>query len=243
MTLLCLDFGNTRVKWGLRELDAWRAQGALTQAQLAELQVETDRIVACNVAGAAAAEAGERLARRLGAPIAWLRSSAACCGVRNGYARPEQLGSDRWAALIGARALHRGASLVVVSGTATTIDVLDDTGLFRGGLILPGLDLMRGALAAGTADLPAAAGEFREWPQNTFDAIASGALQATLGAIERMFRHVAPLPGAVCLIAGGAAPAIAPLLPTTLPHRRVDTLVLDGLASAATELAPAPAIR
>jgi type III pantothenate kinase len=194
-------------------------------------------IVACNVAGPVAAAAGARLAARVGAPLAWVRSAAAQCGVLNGYEQPQQLGADRWAALIGARALHDGPALVVMSGTATTVDVLDADGCFRGGLILPGLEMMRGALAANTADLPAAAGGFSELPRNTFDAIASGALAATVGAIERMYRHVAVSSDACCVISGGAAPALLPHL--AIPLRVVDNLVLEGLARIAGATEPA----
>jgi type III pantothenate kinase len=79
------------------------------------------------------------------------------------------------------------------------VDLLDATGLFRGGLILPGFDLMRAALARNTAQLPLADGVFRAEPRNTMDAIVSGCLQAQLGAVDRMFSSIAgrarcPLP-------------------------------------------------
>lgn len=231
MTTLCIDSGNTRVKWGVREGDAWRDRGACAAAELGQLTVAADRMVACNVAGERAGAAIESCAARLGVPLQWVRAQAAGNGVVNGYEHPEQLGADRWAALIGARALHAGPALVVMSGTATTVDVLAADGVFRGGLILPGLALMRDSLALGTADLPATAGDFRPLPRNTFDAMASGCLNATLGAIERMFRAVADQSGALCLLSGGAAPTLAPHL--ALPHRVVDNLVLEGLASLA----------
>jgi len=229
--ILCLDCGNTRLKWGLRDGTGWAGQGALALAQLDSLAVRAERVVACNVAGERAAAAIESLAARLGAPLQWVRAQATRGGVVNGYEHPEQLGADRWAALIGARALHAGPALVVMSGTATTVDVLDADGVFPGGLILPGLALMRDSLARGTADLPTTAGDFRPLPRNTFDAMASGCLNATLGAIERMFRAIADRPGALCLLSGGAAPTLAPHL--ALPHRVVDNLVLEGLASLA----------
>lgn len=227
MKVLCIDCGNTRLKWGLREGDAWLDQGVLPLSQLSGLPVQADRIVACNVAGAAPRLTIESLASRLGLTVQWLRSCARQCGISNGYDHPEQLGADRWAALIGARALHAGPALVVMSGTATTIDVLGGNGTFRGGLILPGLTTMRESLAASTADLPASAGEYRDLPRNTFDAIASGCLDATLGAIERMFRRVENR-DALCLLSGGAAASVSPRL--ALPHRVVDNLVLEGLA-------------
>lgn len=229
--ILCLDAGNTRLKWGLRAADGWRGQGAVARAAIADLAADLParpaRIVACNVAGPAAAAAIETLAARLGAPLAWFRSAAAAGGVVNGYDDPARLGADRWAALLGARALHAGPAVVVMAGTATTIDALAADGRFRGGLILPGLDLMGRALAQNTAGLPEARGAWREFPANTDDAIVSGALEATLGAIERMAHRLAGAEFLV-LLSGGAAAALAPHL--TPPLRRVDNLVLEGLA-------------
>ena len=225
--ILCLDAGNTRLKYGLFDGNGWRVQGALNHEAIDELRAglpaEPTRIVACNVAGDAMRRRIEALSASLGLPLDWLASSAAACGVRNGYDTPQQLGADRWAALLGARALHAAACVVVMAGTATTIDVLDDTGLFRGGLILPGLSLMRTALARNTADLPHAAGHYRAQPTNTDDAIVSGALHATLGAIARMRAE-----GTLCLLSGGAANELAPHL--DLPCRLIDNLVLEGLA-------------
>lgn len=226
--ILCLDSGNTRLKWGLRDGDRWAGQGVLSPLELDRLDVRAERIVACNVAGDPARKAIEALAGRLGAPLRWVSAHAAGNGVINRYQHPEQLGADRWAALVGARALHAGPALVVMSGTATTVDVLDGDGVFQGGLILPGLALMQAALAAGTADLPTVVGEFRCLPRNTFDAIASGCLNATLGAIERMFREMAERSDAICLLSGGAASLLAAHL--TIAHRMVENLVLDGLA-------------
>jgi type III pantothenate kinase len=65
---------------------------------------------ACNVAGKAVRRRIEALAAGSGCPLDWLTSSAAACGVSNGYDNPGQLGADRWAALIGARSLHAGAA-------------------------------------------------------------------------------------------------------------------------------------
>ena len=228
--ILCLDAGNSRLKFGLFDGTGWRKQGALNHKAfddlLTELPQQPTRIVACNVAGEAVRLRIEALASRLDLPLDWLTSSAAACGVSNGYDQPAQLGADRWAALIAARALHEGPCLVVMAGTATTIDALDANGLFRGGLILPGLSLMRAALARNTADLPHAAGHYRPHPTNTDDAIVSGAIHATLGAIERL--HVTLGDDLLCLLSGGAAAELTPHM--NLPHRLIDNLVLEGLA-------------
>lgn len=240
--LLCLDAGNTRLKYGLSDDSGWRLQGALAYPDFDDLVVQLPqrpgRIVACNVAGEAIRLRIAALAGSLDVPLVWLTGSAAACGVKNGYDRPQQLGADRWAALIGARALHAGPAVVVMAGTATTVDALDAQGLFRGGLILPGLALMRAALARNTADLPHAAGHYRAQPTNTDDAIVSGAIHATLGAIERI--HATLGEDALCLLSGGAAHELAPHL--GLSFRLIDNLVLEGLARysvAATSGSPA----
>lgn len=126
------------------------------------------------------------------------------CGVRNGYMNPAQLGSDRWAALIGTRALlgHR-AALIAVCGTATTIDLLTTDGEFAGGAIMPGLGLMQRVLHEHTAALPDAQGEYLDYPRQTVDGIASGCAHAQAGAIERLYHiHHQKNPDLVCVISG-----------------------------------------
>jgi type III pantothenate kinase len=232
MSFLCIDCGNTRVKWGLRENGRWLAADALPIADVGRLiealTSKPGRIVACNVAGPAVEAALAALADKLGVSLSFACALAQQCGVSNGYENPAQLGADRWAALIGARGVHDGACLVVNAGTATTVDVLDAQGSFRGGLILPGLALMHESLARNTAGLPLARGELRDLPRNTDDAIASGCLNATLGAIERMFRQIADAPQPLCLLSGGASGALVGAL--AIPHQEIQNLVLEGLA-------------
>jgi len=225
--ILCLDGGNTRLKWGLLADGQWWARGAQAWGAMLNLPAAPTRMLVCNVAGGRGRAAIEALRDRWRCPLEWFVASEAADGVVNGYEQPSQLGADRWAALIAARGLHVGTALVVNCGTATTIDVLQADGRFAGGLILPGLDLMREALYGAAAELPAARGAVKVLPRNTFDAMASGALFATVGAIERMFEAVAGEPGALCLLGGGAAPALEPWL--SLPYHRVEDLVLEGL--------------
>ena len=235
--ILCLDAGNSRLKWGLHDGAGWQTQGICAYPELDDfVPGHPSAIFACNVAGSAVAAAIEALAARLKVPLHWFRGDTPVPGLRNGYADPSRLGADRWAALSGARHLHAGAAVVVMAGTATTIDALDADGHFLGGLILPGLTLMRTVLARHTADLPEAQGRWADFPRNTDDAIASGCIEATLGAIERMSQRVASRPASVdfcCLLSGGAAPALLPHL--TGAVRPVEHLVLEGLCAAAQQ--------
>lgn len=237
---IAIDAGNSRIKWGVHDGSRWLDTGVLATADVAWLSEAADewpekaRVVVCNVAGSAVAAAiSSQLAARH-SRVSFLHASAEACGIRSAYERPWQLGADRWAALIGARVRASSACLVVCAGTATTVDLLDASGVFRGGLIVPGFDLMRAALASNTAQLPLAEGVFRTEPCNTVDAIVSGCLQAQLGAIERTFAAIAGEPGAHCLLTGGAAERLAAHL--NIPFERVDNLILNGLVRYADSL-------
>lgn len=231
--ILLLDCGNTRLKWALKNEKGWLASDALPLADIGRLSELASRwpaprrILLANVAGP---DVATRIVNALGhwpARVEIVKSSAAAAGVTNTYAQPEKLGVDRWCALIGARARKQQHCLIVGAGTATTIDTLDANGVFQGGLILPGLDLMRRALAQDTAALPLAEGHFSATPRRTEDAITSGCLLAQVGAIEHAFLPLAQHPDARCLIFGGSAERLIPHL--TIPVEPAERLVLEGL--------------
>lgn len=237
--LLLIDAGNTRIKWALVAPDAplggWLASGAVAHAQLDTLGAQWAPLpitgaLLSNVAGAAIAA---RLRAMLPVAPRDFVSLPQLAGVTNGYRNPAQLGCDRFAAAIGARALAPDQAVIVANcGTATTIDALTAEGVFLGGMILPGLGLMASSLARNTAQLPQIA-DMAPLPagfaDNTDDAILSGCLAAQTGAIERAVRmHGAQ----ACLLSGGAAPRIAPAL--ALPFQLVDNIVMLGLQTAAS---------
>lgn len=243
-SLLLIDIGNTFLKWGLVPAGAQGplrdnriASGHALLAEIPALRAKLAKlptpgsIVISNVAGTRARAAAIRLLEvwpTVPAPY-WLVPQEAQCGLVNRYRNPAQLGSDRWAALIGARRLlGPRPAMVVVCGTATTIDFLSAEGVFKGGVILPGVGLMLRSLNRGTAALPDQDGDFVDYPTQTIDAIASGCQHAQAGAIERLFaseRRAAP--DVTCLLSGGAAPAVAPRL--AIPHTLHENIVLEGL--------------
>lgn len=169
-----------------------------------------------------------------------LHSGAAAGGVRNGYRRPEQLGIDRWAAMVAAFHRHGGPLLVADCGTALTVDCVDGEGLHRGGLIVPGLALMRAALLKGTRldELPSGAVQAGAgFGLDTGEAVARGCVEALAGAIERARSRAAAMcgPRIQAVLAGGDGPALLPHLGDGwLPW---PGLVLDGLALLAGEAA------
>ena len=245
---LLIDCGNTFLKWGRYT----PAKDVVASAPIGERCLEFNRalldeipslvrewrrqpppavIVISNVAGT---RVRNPIMRALEAwhdspaPI-WITAVEEQCSVLNGYLNPRQLGSDRWASLIGARSMIPDCALLVaVCGTATTVDLLSRDGVFVGGTIMPGLGLMQRVLHEQTAALPDAQGEYLVHPRQTVDAIASGCAHAQVGAIERQFQlHVVNHPGLQVVISGGAAANLAPRL--TIPFQLRENLVLEGL--------------
>jgi type III pantothenate kinase len=249
MTFLAIDIGNTRLKWalyaaphpGAKQL----AQGAVFVETIDEL-AETDwkslraptSMLGCVVAGDAVRRRVEEQMELWDIEPHWVVPSTHEAGIVNGYEHPSRLGADRWVALAGARSRVMAAAaagapprpaLVVMVGTAVTVDALDAAGRFLGGLILPGFGLMLRALEMGTAGLKVPTGEVVPFPINTSDALMSGGAEAIAGAIERQARRLQQRSGCapMLLMTGGAATKLAPI--TDLPFETVDGLIFEGL--------------
>lgn len=229
--MLLIDAGNTRCKWAHVEQGVWMRHGVADYVQMGNLHGEfaalptAQKVLISNVAGEAVNKQLRECCAGLADSIQFICSKPEQCGVKNGYQQASQLGSDRWAALIAAWHQVRGACLVVNCGTATTVDTLSASGEFLGGLILPGMALMQASLHQHTAQLAPTTGHWCSLPRNTADAIYSGALQATVGAI----RQQAALSGTQkFILSGGAAGNIHAHLGASC--ELVDNLVLRGLA-------------
>lgn len=234
--MLLFDAGNSRCKWAWVENGLWLREGAIANTDTAAWQKlrvtfsafgAPKKILVSNVAGAAMEQALRELCSIWAVPLQILVAQAEQCGVYNAYEQPAQLGSDRWAALIAAWQRVGRACLVVNCGTATTVDALSERGEFMGGIILPGMELMQRSLLQNTAQLGMESGAPRNFPRNTADAIASGVVRATTGAIRYQYNLLASQSAAHCLLSGGAAGALLPCL--DIQAERLDNLVLLGM--------------
>ena len=67
---------------------------------------------------------------------------------------PQNVGADRALNAIAAHARHKGDVIIIDFGTATTFDVVDYSGAYKGGIIAPGINLSLDALVAAAAKLP-----------------------------------------------------------------------------------------
>jgi len=229
---ILLDAGNTSLKWAVVEDGHWHASGRSDyvdwSALTAQLTVGTD----CFIASVAGDEDERQLAARLdaaGMPATWLAAEASFGDVKNTYRNPRQLGVDRWMGLLAARQRTCEAALVVSVGTAMTVDALSDEGVFLGGVIVPGVRLMRQALQQGTARVEVATGDWQAFPRTTADAVQSGIVAALCGAIAQQHARLAEATGTPprCLLTGGDAEKVLSHL--RVPAEHVPTLVLEGI--------------
>jgi type III pantothenate kinase len=246
---LLIDIGNTRIKWAF---DQDAADGAVLLAQgecvhrdiglaeamgfVAELGQVPDEVVAVNVAGKAIEAAlAAAVWEKFGLQLMLVRTAARFGPVTNGYRATEQLGADRWAAIVGAWFLRRKAVCVIDAGTAITMDAVAANGQHLGGIIVPGVSLMEEALFRDTSDIRGfsvqgfASSTAADWyGDDTRSAVAKGARYLLRAAINRAIGDMAEngvLP--LVMLTGGDAEKLAQLLESAYEHRPM--LVLEGL--------------
>lgn len=244
---LLIDLGNSRLKWAQYAPDLWNTGAARLDAEKNsrslfdkawEKIAKPQRVVVCSVSSQERLNALEQWVRaRWSVTAHVVHPQAEHLGVKNRYRNPQQLGADRWAALIGARGLTVQAACVVDAGTAVTVEALSAGGEFLGGAIFPGLHLLRDSLTRGTQAIPLAAGDATQiLGRSTGDGVTAGTLFGLVGAVERLmdeYRKTLGEPMQVFLT-GGDAPALAAYL--RVPVTQVPDLVLKGLARIADSL-------
>ena len=151
---LTLDIGNSRLKaatfCGNEMLEAWTGDVEDLRRRL-----EREHFDACAVSLVGSEPEGlwklldggcEKVLRVNGDTPAILR---------NDYDYPAKLGADRWAAAVGAWKLYPNKTLLVVdAGTCITCDIISSDGVFRGGVIAPGVGMRLQAMHSFTSGLP-----------------------------------------------------------------------------------------
>jgi type III pantothenate kinase len=243
---LLLDIGNTRIKWGWLDRGAVRHGGAAVHggdpasvlSGVTAAAERPERVLAVSVAGEAVTDAVRSwVARQWDVDLRQLRAEEEMAGIRNGYRNPRQLGADRWAAVIGAYSASRTAVCVADCGSALTLDGVTAEGQHRGGLIMPGWQLMRRSLHRGTAALPLVdVDDAQLFARDTVGAIGSGTLLGLAAMVDQLAQRMAGElgPDVRLWLTGGDAPALIPHLRMRFEH--APDLVLQGLAAVADQL-------
>ncbi|HXA80497.1 MAG TPA: type III pantothenate kinase [Opitutaceae bacterium] len=253
MSLLCIDIGNTHTHYGVVATGATVFQRALPTRLLDDARDGLGPALAQILAGHPAIEgaafcsvvpaATEKLSPLLAAlklprPVFQLTYEKKL-GVRIGYPRPKEIGADRLANAAGAHALFGSPAIVIDLGTAVTFDIITQSRGYEGGIIAPGVEVMRRYLHEQTALLPVLDDSLevtRAIGQSTVEAMRIGTVVGFGGMIQALLDAVLaelaprgePLPR---VLATGSSAA---LLDKTLRHpfTPVPDLTLRGLAAA-----------
>jgi type III pantothenate kinase len=158
------------------------------------------------------------------------------------YDTPETLGPDRVASAEGAFLLFRKSIefvaynnktyiITIDFGTATTINIVKYPGIFSGGIIAPGLNLMFNSLRSGTAQLPEVSVEdyIDLIGSSTKSSMASGVINSVTGLIDKVLNNITNENDgeAVIYITGGNAKKIIPFLKFDFTYE--EGLVLYGI--------------
>lgn len=239
--ILDIDLGNTRLKWRWQNAGEIAASGAFAYGaddtpSLPATVTAVDRVRIASVVRGSRFERLLTLCRtewQLEPEVASVQPEWA--GVTQGYDDLRRLGVDRWLAMLAVHNRYRCASVVVSSGSAITVDLLQADGVHRGGYIVPGLEMMRRALYAGTSAIKLDALEpppSLEPGRDTVEAVNAGLLAMICALIDNAAQRLRSTAGTepAVIVTGGAGEQLQTFLGEQSvynPH-----LVLDGLALA-----------
>lgn len=239
--ILEMDFGNSRVKWRLRNQQEVLLRGVAANNQglneiAKNLQVIKDQIksiwIACVLDESAQSSIIDWSAENFNIRPLFARSTSQAAGVTNGYHEPGKLGVDRWLAMLAAYQLSRSASVVISCGTAMTVDLLTDSGSHLGGYIVPGWQTALTSLNQSTQliRLLDVAESGLQPGFNTQQAVDHGLTAAYVGLIEIAITQLKTQTNrqAVTMLAtGGDAQRLSGYFANLVVR---EELVLDGLA-------------
>jgi type III pantothenate kinase len=242
--ILDLDVGNTRVKWRKSHADgsAVISHGAASRDNSNWINdLVVPNIVRVRISSVAGQEVKDQLLDSFTSLIdvtpEFACSAAEAKGVQNGYDDPTRLGVDRWLAVLAAFERSDSSCCVVDCGSAITVDYVSADGLHKGGLIAPGIALMRNALLKDTQEIELRSGQKATQDSlpaatSTESAVESGLRYMEAGLVEiasSRFESVLQETSTL-ILTGGDASLISELI--SRDHQIVPQLVLDGLAIA-----------
>ena len=152
-------------------------------------------------------------------------------GIKIDLDTPSEVGADRIVNAVAVQAHHKAPAVVIDFGTATTFDVIDKGGIYRGGVIAPGIRLSIEALTKRAAKLPQIAIEKpdRVIGKNTLEAMQSGMYWGYIGLIEGILTRItAELKTKPLVIATGGLASLYAQSTKTIDVVD-DNLILKGL--------------
>ena len=242
---LLIDVGNSRIKWYLSSHDnpsfsmrsfAYHEDNVIKEMAFhfaPECVEPFHRVLVSNVAGdQIKSKIIQWFVDRFNVTPEFAESCDEMHGLRSAYDHANQLGVDRFLAILGAQSLSGKARVIVDCGTAVTIECVNGQNKFIGGVILPGLGLMRHSLANATDALEniSQVQEISAFATNTRTAIAAGTIFAITGAIQQSVAQLKTIENQYveCFLSGGDGKLIQQYLDCNAEYH--EDLVLKGLS-------------
>ncbi len=250
--LLCIDIGNTSTHYGVVDDTGAQFMRHLPTRMIDDhasgMGPETARLLSGNpqIKGVAFCSVVPEASRRLlqvfstGLPVPHFQlTHEKKLGVPVSYPRPSEIGQDRLANAAGAKALVGTPAIVIDMGTAVTFDIVTTDLGYEGGIIAPGVEVMRRYLHEQTALLPELDDTIdvpRTIGKSTVEAMRigtvigfGGMIQALLDSVQAELAARGEQPPHI-LTTGGSAALLEKVLRT--PHRVIPDITLRGLAAA-----------
>ncbi|MBX3628633.1 MAG: type III pantothenate kinase [Nitrosomonas sp.] len=241
-SVLAVDVGNSRVKWGVNKDHQWIAKGQLAHHEIEMLISHWDElknisyVIASTVSNHLITNQLNCIFASFGFKVHWIASRSYQCGLKNSY-NYLQLGSDRWAAMIAAWNKFHDSCLVVNIGTAMTVDTISRNGVFLGGYIVPGPFLQLQSLKFNTQINYVTPARYEFFPTTTSSAVHCGIVIALTAMIDKSFQLFYKHQGYQvqnCILSGGGVELIQSHI--EFPFVEIDNLVLDGLIVIADDI-------
>lgn len=229
---LAIDIGNTQTVIGIydgKRLDhMWRMSSNKSDTSdelrlklvplLSSEGIDTSDVegsIVASVVPALSAAWSRALEKTVGvSPIACSAASAGSL-FSTTYANPSEIGADRIADAVAARAIYGSPVIVVDFGTATNLEVVDREGRFIGGIIAPGLETSATALFSHATKLPAIdlVDPGSAIGTNTVHAMQSGIVYGEADRVDGFVRRIFAELGyeAPVIATGGLATTMAPI--------------------------------
>ncbi len=242
--ILLVDIGNTSIKWGEKKNDTFHSINMAGHLYPDSINASYFIVLWSNIEKPAhilaSCVADNELWQALvmacdelwNIPVRKIESLAEGFGLVNSYKQATDLGSDRWCAMVAAKQMTDSAFMVVDAGSALTVDIVDESGQHLGGIISPGLSMMKKSLGVNTAQVKVDNKQNSRslfFGHSTSDCVEAGVFLSVISLIETIYkRESCQVNKLQCILTGGDANLIAGSLSFDCEIER--DLVLRGLA-------------
>jgi len=246
---MTVDIGNTQMVFGLFEGEqllchwrlsshhqltgdelAWQLHGMFQQ--FGQDASKVDGIMVASVVPHLDATLNEACERICGQSAAFIGSQDVKTGMAIDYKNPREVGADRIANAVAARAAFGAPVIVLDCGTATTFDIVSAAGHYAGGLIIPGMEVSLEALSQRAAKLPEVSVVRSDIliGRDTVSSMQAGAYWASVDGIRGLIHRLQGIEeyaAAPVIATGGLSGQLLDDIPEITAHRA--HLTLDGL--------------